>query len=178
MNSYRFSPIENKEQLLEAIKYAHFACLELCKKAFDKYLPVAGNIGIFCHYDDEYQFLTKLREELTEESDNWNQKYFRLHEPIIISAKGDVPETIYTYLYIRRPDQHAQVGDVDLVLEEKKFYELKNSLSEKAKINGVEMLYRSDLNMIRLSRPDIDVLPYITTRTMTENVRVKTNDIP
>jgi len=82
MKLYRFSPIENKAQLLEAIKYTHLKCFELCKKIFGEYLPAAGNIGIFCHYDNEYQFLTKLREELTEESDNWNQKYYRLHKPI------------------------------------------------------------------------------------------------
>src|SRR3990167_6480044 len=100
MKLYRFSPIKNKEQLLEAMKYTHFACFELCKKALGDYLPIAGNMGIFCHYESEYTFLTKLREELTEKSDNFNQKYFRLHEPITIPANGNVPETTYTYLYI------------------------------------------------------------------------------
>ena len=60
MKLYRFSPIKNKEQLIEAIEYTHLKCLELCKKIYGKHLPVAGNIGIFCHYDDEYKFLTKF----------------------------------------------------------------------------------------------------------------------
>jgi hypothetical protein len=72
MKSYRFSPIENKRQLLEAIKYTHFKCFELCKEVFGRYLPIAGNIGIFCHYDDEYKFLTELREQLAKKTDNWN----------------------------------------------------------------------------------------------------------
>lgn len=175
MKPYRFSPIKNEGGLMEAIKHTHFVCFELCKKAFGRYLPVSGNIGIFCHYDDEYEFLTKLREELTEQSDNWNQKYFRLRKPIIIRAKDNIPETTYTYLYIRKPDQHKEVGDVDFVLEKEKFIELKKSISEKKEINGVELFYRSDLDMIRLSKPDIDTLPYITTEYMSENVRVKTS---
>jgi hypothetical protein len=172
MKLYRFSPIENEGQLLETIKYVHFECSKLCKKAFGKYLPVAGNIGIFCHFEDEYKFLTKLREELTEQSDNWNQKYFHLHKPIIIPTKNDIPETTYTYLYIRRPDnEKPQVGDADFVLEKKKFNELKKSIFEKKEINGVEMLYRPDLDMIRLSKIDSDILPYITTKTVAEAIK-------
>ena len=174
MKLYRFSPIKNEKELLEAIKHKHFACFELCKKAFGKYLPVAGNMGIFCHYDDEYKFLTKLREELTEQSDNFNQKYFRLHNPIIIPAHGDVPETTYTYLYIRRPDQYrAQTGHVDFVLDDEKYIELKKSLQSGSQINGAKIFDRPDLDMVELSDPDTDALAYISTRTMTEKVRVK-----
>lgn len=148
--------------------------LNYAKKAFGRYLPVSGNIGIFCHYNDECEFLTKLREELTEKSDNWNQKYFRLLKPIIVPAKNDIPKTTYTYLYIRHPDKDKpQVGDVDLVLEEEKYIELKKSISEKREVNGIEMSYRPDLEMIRLSKIDTDVLPYITTKYMHENVKVR-----
>jgi len=176
MKLYRFSPIENKEQLSEAIKHTHFACFELCKEAFGKYLPVAGNMGVFCHYDNEYKFLTKLREEMTEASDNLNQKYFRLHEPIIIPAKDDIPEITYTYLYIRRPDQYrAQVGDVDFVIDDQRYIELKQSLQNGSQINGAKIFDRPDLDMIELSDPDIDALAYVSTRAMTEKVRVKIN---
>jgi hypothetical protein len=174
MKLYRFSPIENKEQLLEAIKYTHFACFELCKKAFTEYLPVAGNMGVFCHYDKEYEFLTLLRQEMTEVSDNLNQKYFRLHEPIFMPAQGDVPETTYVYLYIRKPDQYrAQVGDVDFVIEDRKYKELKETLAKGTEINGAKIFDRPDLDMVELSDPDIDALAYISTRAMTEKVRVK-----
>jgi len=176
MKLYRFSPIENKDQLVEAIIHTHFKCFKLCKKAFNNYLPVAGNMGIFCHYDNEYKLLTKLREELTEKSENWNQKYFLLHEPIIIPAKNDVPETIYTHLYIRKPDQYrAQVGDVDFVLDNEKYIELKKSLEKGEEINGAKVFDRPDLDMIELSNPDIDALAYISTKAMTEKVRIKTN---
>ncbi len=176
MKLYRFSPIESKEQLLEAVRHTHFACFELCKKVFGKLLPVAGNIGIFCHYDDEYKFLTKLREEMTEASDNWNQKYFRLNDPIVIPARGDVPTTTYTYLYIRRPDpDRPEVGDIDLVLDSKEYSELKSSLLGGTKIKGMEILDRPDLDLIRLSDPDIDALSFIGTEYMVGNVKVKTN---
>lgn len=98
MKLYRFSPIKTKSEMLKAIAHIHFSCYKLCKQILGEYLPVAGNIGIFCHYDNEYEFLTNIRKELTDASDNWNQKYFRLYESVIIPAKGDIPKTIYTHL--------------------------------------------------------------------------------
>ena len=175
MKSYKFSPIENEEQLLEAIKYTHFQCFSLCKNNFGRYLPVAGNIGIFCHYDDEYEFLTKLKKELTEESDNWNHKYYRLRKPIIISAYGDITTTTYTYLYIRKPeDQRHEVGDVDFVLNNKEYLDLKNSLLGGKKIRGVEILDRLDLDLIKLSDPDIDTISFIGTEYMSGNMKIQT----
>lgn len=174
MKKFRFSPIKSKEELMKAVEYTHFACFELCKRVFDKYLPVSGNIGIFSHFDDEFAFLTKVREELTDKNDNWNQKYFRLYEPIKFAAKGDVPETTYTYLYVRRPDvEKPQVGDADLVLEKDAFLGLKDQSLSGKHVNGVELFYRPDLNMIRLSSPEVDILPYITTKYMYENVKGK-----
>ena len=174
MKLYRFSPIKNEQELLEAIKHTHFGCFELCKKTFGRYFPVAGNMGVFCHYDEEYKFLTELQKKLTEESDNLNQKYFRLHNPIVIPAREDIPKTIYTYLYIRRPDQYrAQVGDVDFMIGDKEYTELKESLQKGSQINGAKIFDRPDLDMVELSDPDIDALAYVSTRAMTEKVRVK-----
>ena len=174
MKLYRFSPIKSEKELLEAIKHTHFACFELCKQSFGKYLPVAGNIGIFCHYDDEYEYLTNLRKELTEESDNFNQKYFRLHNPIVISARRDVPETTYTHLYIRKPDPYrSHVGDVDFVLDEDKYLELKESLQKGTIIRGARLFERPDLDMVELYDPDNDSLGYVSPREMTEKVRIK-----
>lgn len=174
MKLYRFSPIKSEQELLEAIKHIHFACFELCKQSFGKYFPVAGNMGVFCHYDDEYKFLTELRKKLTEESDNVNQKYFRLHNPVIIPARGDVPETTYTFLYIRKPDPYRfHAGDVDFVLEEEKYHELKESLQSGKSIKGARIFGRPDLDMVELYDPDVDALGYISPRAMTEKVRVK-----
>ena len=174
MKLYCFSPIKNEDELLEAIKHTHFACFKLCKQSFGKYLLVAGNMGVFCHYDDEYKFLTKLRKKLTEESDNVDQKYFRLHNPVVIPALGDIPETTYTFLYIRKPDPYRfHVGDVDFVLEENKYQELKKSLQNGTVIKGARIFERPDLGMIELYNPDVDALGYVSPREMTEKVRIK-----
>ena len=174
MKLYRFSPIKSEEELIEAIRHTHLACFELCKKAFGHYLPAAGNIGIFCHYDEEYKFLTELRKQLTQESDNINQKYFRLHENIVIPSQGDVPETTYTHLYIRQPDPYrAQVGDVDFVIEESNFKEVKTSLQEGKVMEGARIFPRADLDMIELLDPDVDALVYVGPWEVTEKVRVR-----
>lgn len=174
MGQYRFSPIQDQDHLMQAIKHVHFACYSLCKSAMGSYLSNAGNMGIFCHYDDEYQRLTEIRKELTEGSDNVNQKYFKLHQPIVISAQDDIPETIYKYLYIRKPDPDMpHVGDVDFFLEEEEYHKLKEALQNGEKRKGARVYDRPDLDMIELFDPDVDALGYISTPTMTEKVRVK-----
>ncbi len=162
MKLYRFSPIQDKVQMMKAIEHIHFACHALCKQSMGRYLPVAGNMGVFCHYEDEYAFLTKLREELTDLSDSVNGKYFRLHAPIVIPAQDDIPETTYTYLYIRKPDHNKpQTGDVDFYLEPEKYAELKQSLLNGNIIKGARMLDRKDIDYIELYDPHIDAFGYI-----------------
>ncbi len=177
MKLYHFSPINSKEKLREAIEYVHFACHTLCKDSFGSYLSNAGNVGIFCHYDEEYEFLTALRKELTEDTDNVNQKYFRLHEPIVIPAHEDVPETTYTFLYIRRPDPYrSQVGDIDFFLPQNEYEELKQLMLDGKSVQGARVFERPDLDMIELHNPDIDALGYVSTAEMSEAVRVKLSE--
>jgi hypothetical protein len=177
MKLYRFSPIKDVNELIEVTTYIHFACFALCKQTFGTYLPIAGNMGVFCHYDEEYQSLIELRKQLTEDSSNINQKYFRLHNPIVIPAKDDVPKTIYTHLYIRKPDPYrAQVGDVDFILEEDEYRELKRSLQNGKIIKGARVFERADLDMVELYDYGVDALGYVSPRAMTEKVRVKQSD--
>ncbi len=178
LRSYRFSPITTKESLLEAISHIHFSCHQLCKQSFGMYFPNAGNMGVFCHYDDEYVYLTNMRKELTEESDNLHQKYFRLHEPIIVPSQGDIPETTYMYLYIRKPDPYRHhVGDVDFYMEQAEYLKTKQEMIDGRVITGARILpNRPDLDMIELYDPDVDALAYVSTHTMTETVRVKQSE--
>jgi hypothetical protein len=165
MKLYRFSPIKSKEELFKAIEHAHFLCHQLCKQTLGEYLPVAGNLGIFSHYPEEYEFLTKLRQEMTDESDNINQKYYRLHKPITIPAKDDVPETTYRYLYIRHPDPYRHhVGDVDFYLPQNEYNKLKQSLLDGQTIKGARIYPRTELDMIELFNPDFDVLAYVVSK--------------
>jgi hypothetical protein len=169
--------METKDQLFEAIEYIHFACYELCQQSFGKSLPNSGNVGVFCHYDNEYDTLTEIRKQLTEPSDNPSQKYFKLHEPITIPAKDKVPETVYTHLYIRRPDIYrAQVGDIDFYLEQSNYDELKQSLINGMEVKGARVFPRNDLDMIELFDADIDALGYVSTNMMTEKVRIKQSE--
>lgn len=107
---------------------------------------------------------------MVSESSNWNQKYYRLHEPITVLTKGGVPGAVYTYRYIRKPDQHSEVGDVDFVLDQKEFDDLKGSLLGGLKISGVEVLYRPDLNLIKLFDPNMNVLSFVGKKNMEENI--------
>jgi hypothetical protein len=163
MKPFRFSPIQNKEQMFKAIEHIHFACHALSKQTMGKYLPVAGNVGVFCHYDVEYNFLTTLQRELTDLSESVYGKYFRLHTPIVIPAKDDIPETTYTYLYIRKPDPNkSEVGDIDFYLEPEKYTEFKQSLHDGKIVKGARVLpNRPDLDLIELYNPGIDVFGYI-----------------
>lgn len=176
MKLYRFSPIKSQEELFEAIKYIHVECFKLCKKSFGEYLPVAGNIGVFCHDDQEYIFLTNLREQLTQASENINQKYYLLHNPIVIPVVEDMPETTYTHLYIRKPDIYrAQVGDVDFVMESDRYEEAKGKLLKGESIPGARVFPRADLDMIELYDYEVDALGYVSVENETEKVCVKTN---
>jgi len=165
---YRFSPIKDSDQLFEAITYIHFTCYDLCFKTFDKYYPNAGDIAVFSHYDDEYEFLTRIREGLTIEKDNWNNKYFRLIEPIVISAKGVIPKATYTHLYIRQPDPSIyQVGDIDLVLSPKEYLELKDSV-KKDTYSGMTVSGYPNFEMVKLVDKKSDVFCCLSTHKMTD----------
>lgn len=177
MKLYRFSPIQNQDELLEAIKYIHFACYKLCKQSFDEYLPNAGNMGVFCHYDDEHARLVEIRKQIAKPSDDPNQKYFELYEPIVIPAQDDVPETTYTHLYIRKPDIYrAQVGDVDFYSEQSKYDTLKAELKSGKVVPGARIFPRNDLDMIELYDPDIDALGYVSTNEMSQKVHIKLSE--
>ena len=177
MKLYRYSPIQSTEALYEAIKFVHEACHTLCKQSFDRYLPNVGNVGIFCHYEREYEFLTTLRKEMTVPAENADQKYFVLHEPIIFQASDDIPETTYTHLYIRKPDPYRHhVGDIDFYLSQEEYSVLKQSLTDGQQIEGARIFPRNDLDMIELFHPDIDALAYVSTHFMTQKVRVKQSD--
>ena len=174
MKLYRFSPIQNQDELLEAIRYIHFACYKLCKQSFGRYLPNAGNIGVFCHYEEEYTRLVEMQKQMTKSSDDPEQKYFELHEPIVVPARDDVPETTYTHLYIRRFDIYrAQVGDLDFYLEQAEYDKLKQSLIDGENIKGARIFPRNDLDMIELYDPDIDALGYVNPNAANEWVKMR-----
>ncbi len=177
MRLYRFSPITDEQALRKAIEHIHLECHALCKRNFGKYLANAGNMGVFCHYDDEYEKLVEIRKQLTVPSDDPDQKYFELLEPIVIPAHDDIPETTYTHLYIRRPDPYRHhVGDLDFFLPQEEYDKLKARLQDGEELEGARLFPRKDLDMIELFDPDVDVLAYVSTNKMTKKARVKQSD--
>lgn len=143
-------------------------------KSFWKYLDNSGNLGIFCHYDDEYEKLVEIRKSLTEPSENPNQKYFKLHTPITYEAHKTAPRQIYTHLYIRKPDPYRHhVWDLDFFLEPSEYQRLKSEFLDGKNLPWARLFPRTDLDMIELYDPDSDVLAYVSTNMMTERVRIK-----
>jgi hypothetical protein len=163
MQLYRFSPILDQDQFRQALRYIHESCHKLCQQTLQQSLPAAGNIGIFCHYDQEYKFLTKVREQLTNPSIHLSHKYYQLHTPITFEATATTPSVTYEYLYIRHPDPYrSQVGDIDFYLEPAKYALLKASLLHNQDVSGVRLFERAEPDMIELCDPDIDALAYVS----------------
>jgi len=167
MKLYRFSPIKNKEELFKAIEHVHIQCHKLCLQKFGYFLPVAGNIGIFCHYDEEFEKLTEIRKEMTDINEHWNRKYYKLLKSITLHALNDIPPTIYTHLYIRHPDPYrSHVGDVDFYMEPEKYRKLKESLLTGTQIKGVRLFERKEEDMVEMYDPDIDAVAFVSPHKM------------
>lgn len=163
-----------KMQLQNLIQKIHEGCFTLCKQALGKYLPVAGNIGIFCQSKNDFAIYTKIREEITYPSNNPDQKYFELKIPIVVHSSGDVPEATYTHLYIRKPNINSpESGDVDFVLSPSEYLQLKQKILNGEKVEGASIYDRPGWDNIEIRNPKIDALAYISTQEMAEKVRVK-----
>lgn len=140
----------------------HTACHTLCYQTFGRYLPVSGNVGIFTHYEEEYDYLLSVRDNLVEPGINYKQKYFKLKNPITIDVQNDVPAATYSLLYIRQPDPYrAQVGDIDFVLSQPEHESFASALALDKFHSGARLFHRPEENMIELYNPDIDALAYI-----------------
>lgn len=165
---------KTKKKIFELINEIHLGCFILCKDAIGEYLPIAGNIGIFCQTEDDFLEFTKAREKITEPSSNPDQKYYRLIEPFIILASKDIPQTIYTHLYIRKPaNDSPELGDIDFILSLKEYLSLKQKIVEGIKIKGASIYNRPGWDNIELRNPKINALAYISTQEMAEKVRIK-----
>lgn len=162
MKQFRFSPIKDRMQLFKALEHIHRESHKLCRQNLGRLLSVAGNIGVFCHFEDEFEYLVGLRKEMTDIGNHWNHKYFRLHEPIVFVATDGVPQATYTYLYIRKPHiKSPNVGDADFYLPPSEYEKLKQEVLAGTFPKGVRMFERSDLDLVRLFDPDIDVSAFV-----------------
>lgn len=174
MKLYRFSPIKNEKQFKKAVEYIHKVSHQLCFDNMGQFLPVAGNLAIFAHYEEEYKFLMELSQKLTDQSIGFDNKYFRLHEPIVVKASGAIPSATYEFLYIRQPDIYrSQVGDADFIMDRSEYIELKQALRGRTVYKGARVFPESNqsaLDLVELLDPDLDAVSYITTEPMSAKV--------
>lgn len=153
----------------------HKDCFQICNISLGKYLPVAGNIGVFSQNEADYKNFMTVREILIESSDNPNQKYFRLKNELIIPKIDVIPQTTYTHLYIRKPDPSPYgkyLGDIDFVVDGKEYDELKNNVKN---IAGAELYDRPGWDTIQITNPNIKSIAYVSTKEFAEKVRIKFN---
>lgn len=173
MNSNEKINTDTKD-LVDIIQEVHFGCFRLCKDAIGSYLPTASNMGVFCQSQNDFERFTRVREELTEPSDNPNQKYYRLRRPIIIAQNDNVPETTYDYLYIRKPAEDTrEFGDVDFVLPYHDFVVLKQRVLNGEHVAGASVYNRPGWDMVELKRAEVRAVAYISYQEMAEKVRVR-----
>ena len=92
------------DKLLEIINQLHTESYKLLEDKVGKVFSNAGNIGVFCQNERQFSELCSLKEELTINSNNPNQKYYELKEPLVVKSTDRTPEIAYTHLYIRKPD--------------------------------------------------------------------------
>lgn len=149
---YRFSPISNKDNLLEVVNYIANKNIELCNNVLGKKLQI-DTLTIFTHYLDEFEKLKEVALMMGKLESESNGPYIKLNEPIEVSGnKIDL-------LRIRKPDPYRmQVGCNDFLVSN--YEEFKNQFLAQ-KHRNLRLIKRDEYEMIEFFDPDYDTLAYI-----------------
>lgn len=151
----------------------HDACHALCRTALWYCPAVAGNIAIFAQSDAEYMDACIRRDQVTIWSSNPLQKYYQLMKPYVIPWDDADGEVVYTHLYIRKHDANMTcLGDVDFVVDEIVYEDLKLSVLWGVAHNDMRIYDRPGRDMIEVYAPDAPAIAYITTKEMAQKVHV------
>ncbi len=151
MQLYRFSPIQDKEQLLRAAEYIATKTSELCKKVLRQNLPISS-LTVFAHYPEEYEHLTKILNALGTFYNENNGPRVVLDKPLKIG------NNTITHLRVRKPDPHRmQVGCNDFDIENYIEFKKQNLLAHP---NNLRLIDRPEYEMVEFFDPDYDVLAY------------------
>lgn len=152
MQSFQFSPIENKEKLIEAVKYTANKTSELSKKIIGEALPIKS-LTIFSHFTSEYEKLVEILFEIGTLINENNGPRVALHEPIIVNDDKII------HLRIRKPDEERpQVGCNDFEVENYNYFKNKY-LSQHPE--NLRCIVRKEYEMIEFFDPNYDVLAYV-----------------
>lgn len=149
---HRFSPIKNKDSLLQAIIYTATNSSALCEAVIGKQLPI-HSLTIFSHFEDEFVFLKKLLSTIGTPYNENNGPRIALHKPIIIDSHT------LTHLRIRKPDsERPQVGCNDFDVKNYKDF---NERYLEIHPDHLTLIKRPEYEMIEFHHPDFDVLAYV-----------------
>ncbi|MFA6410349.1 MAG: hypothetical protein WCW26_02120 [Candidatus Buchananbacteria bacterium] len=143
--------IQNKEELIETVKYIATETSKLAEKIIGKTFPITS-LTVFSHSQPEYEVLIKILESLGKSSNYNNGPRVELNDPILVG------ENKITHLRIRKPDlERPQVGCNDFVTDYQVFKE--KYLSKFPK--NLSLIKRPEYEMIEFHEKNFDVLAYI-----------------
>jgi hypothetical protein len=149
---YRFSPIETKEKLLEAVQYVAKTTTELCEKITGNEYPISS-LTIFSHYPEEFEKLKAFLFEMGKLDHENNGPFVKLNEKISLHNSE------LELLRVRHPDPNRpQVGCNDFLIPN--YQEFKENFLTK-KPNNLREITRLEYEMIEFFDPDFDVLAYV-----------------
>lgn len=149
---YKFSPIQTKEELFEAINYIATKSTELCKKITGETYPIEP-LTVFSHYPNEFELLKQIAFQIGDKDSEVNGPYVKLRESV------QLPNNKLNQLRIRQPDPYRmQVGCNDFVVPD---YEAFKTKYLSSKLNNLRLIQRPEYHMIEFFDPDFDVLAYV-----------------
>jgi len=148
-------PIQNKEELLTAVRYVAARTSELAEKIVGKIFPIKS-LTIFAHSQPEFELLNGILTKIGKPYNYNNGPRVELFNPIEAGANN------ITHLRIRKPDpERPQVGCNDFKTDYEMFK--KEYL---AKYPGnLKLIVRPEYEMIEIFDKEFDVLAYVVSDT-------------
>lgn len=151
---YRFSPIQSKDQLIEAVRYVATETSKLAEKITGKVFPIVY-LTIFSHSQSEYETLIKILATMGTPYSANNGLRADLSTPIT-AGKSSI-----TKLRIRKPDpERPQVGCDDFEVD----YESFKDQYLAAHPESLRLIKRPEYEMIEFFDPGFDVLAYVVSK--------------
>ncbi len=155
MKLYRFSPIQNREELIAALSYVVIQTSELCRNIIATRLPTTS-ATVFTHYPNEYGHLINILRELGTQQGEVNGFRVILHESLTVGDNS------ITHLRVRPPDPYRmQVGCNDFTVDD---YEKFKTEHLEAHPHNLRLIQRQDYEMIEFFDPDYDVFAYVLSK--------------
>ena len=149
---YRFSPIKNKKDLLEAIEYITTNATKLGEMVLNEQHYI-GSLTVFSHYKDEFERLKEILLDMGNLETENNGPFVRFSTPLRIGRNN------IQLVRIRKPDPYRmQVGCVDFIIEDYNAFKKKYL---KSKSDNLRLFERLQYEMIEFFDPDFDVLAYV-----------------